>query len=207
MSQESLTIDHIIMGVADLASASARLRALGLPVVPGGEHPDWGTANTIVPLGDTYLELVAVVDVDLAARTGFGSAVAEMAQGLRAWGWAVRSADLDVTAKRWDRPVHEGSRERPDGTTLRWRLTGADQIDPDRPFALQWGETVAMPGETGGTGWHLERLNIAADADALAQWLGAEIPRVIITRDQPAGVHRVTLRRETRELQVDWPLA
>jgi hypothetical protein len=64
-----------------------------------------------------------------------------------------------------------------------------------------------MPGETGGTGWHLERLDIAADADALGHWLGAEIPRVIITRDQPAGVHRVTLRRETRELQVDWPLA
>jgi len=207
MSQESLTLDHIIIGVADLESASTQLRALGLPVVPGGEHPDWGTANTIVPLGDTYLELVAVVDVDLAARTGFGSAVAEMAQGLRAWGWAVRSADLDATAKRWDRPVHAGSRERPDGTTLRWRLTGADQIDPDHPFALQWGESVTMPGETGGTDWHLERLDIAADADALGQWLGAEIPRVIITRDQPVGVHRVTLRRETRELQVDWPLA
>ena len=39
----------------------------GLPSVEGGRHPGWGTANRIVPLGDTYIELVTVVDDEAEA--------------------------------------------------------------------------------------------------------------------------------------------
>jgi hypothetical protein len=56
-------LDHVLLAVTDLAAAGRELQArYGLASVEGGRHPDWGTANRIVPLGDSYLELIAVVD-------------------------------------------------------------------------------------------------------------------------------------------------
>jgi hypothetical protein len=59
----TLELDHVLIAVIDLdAAASAFAADHGLDSVTGGRHPGWGTANRIVPLGETYLELVAVVD-------------------------------------------------------------------------------------------------------------------------------------------------
>lgn len=54
-------IDHIIIGVNDLEKAAAQFeQKLGLLVSGGGIHPSGGTANRIIVIGDTYLELIAV---------------------------------------------------------------------------------------------------------------------------------------------------
>ena len=54
-------LDHIIIGVHDLAAA-ARVFEQRLGLVPsgGGVHPGVGTANRIIVLGDTYLELITI---------------------------------------------------------------------------------------------------------------------------------------------------
>ncbi len=58
-----MQLDHILIAVTDLAAAAEELEArYGLASVAGGRHPSWGTANRIVPLAETYLELVAVID-------------------------------------------------------------------------------------------------------------------------------------------------
>ena len=49
--------------MSDLAAAAREIEARhGLASIEGGRHPGWGTANRIVPLGSSYLELVAVID-------------------------------------------------------------------------------------------------------------------------------------------------
>src|SRR2546427_2770652 len=54
-------IDHIIIGVNDLERATAIFgQRLGLAISGGGIHPSGGTANRIIVIGDTYLELIAV---------------------------------------------------------------------------------------------------------------------------------------------------
>ena len=54
-------IDHIIIGVNDLEQASNRYeQQLGLVASGGGIHPVGGTANRIIVIGDTYLELITV---------------------------------------------------------------------------------------------------------------------------------------------------
>ena len=54
-------IDHIIIGVQDLEKAAAQFaQKLGLQASGGGIHPSGGTANRIIVIGDTYLELIAV---------------------------------------------------------------------------------------------------------------------------------------------------
>lgn len=54
-------LDHVIIGVHDLAQAASNFdQQLGLAVSGGGIHPTGGTANRIIVIGDTYIELIAV---------------------------------------------------------------------------------------------------------------------------------------------------
>jgi hypothetical protein len=72
-----LAIDHVILPVRDLVHGAADLTArYGLASVEGGRHPAWGTANWIVPLGDSYLELIAIADHEAAGRSAFGQWIA-----------------------------------------------------------------------------------------------------------------------------------
>jgi Glyoxalase-like domain len=66
-------LDHLVLPVADLATARGRLTALGFTVAPDGVHP-FGTANCCVYLADgTFLEPLAIADPDdatAASRSG-----------------------------------------------------------------------------------------------------------------------------------------
>lgn len=56
-------LDHIIIGVNNLEAATRTFQEdLGLAVSGGGIHPSGGTANRIIVIGDTYLELITVRD-------------------------------------------------------------------------------------------------------------------------------------------------
>jgi hypothetical protein len=56
-------LDHIIIGVNNLEEATRTFQEdLGLAVSGGGIHPTGGTANRIIVIGDTYLELITVRD-------------------------------------------------------------------------------------------------------------------------------------------------
>lgn len=62
------TIDHIIITVPDLASATANYsKLLGRSPSWRGAHPDYGTANTLFKLENTYIELLAVQGEGMAA--------------------------------------------------------------------------------------------------------------------------------------------
>jgi hypothetical protein len=145
-------LDHVLIAVTDLTAAAWELQArCGLASVEGGRHPDWGTANRIVPLGTSYLELVAVVDPAAAARSSFGRWVARGASPLgRPLGWAVRTDQLDQLAHRLNLTVRSGKRVTPSGELLRWRSAGIDQAaaEPSLPFFLEWAAGVRLPGTT-----------------------------------------------------------
>lgn len=53
-------LDHVILAVPDLDEAAQHAeQVLGLSVTGGGAHPGFGTANRLVVIGDSYLELIA----------------------------------------------------------------------------------------------------------------------------------------------------
>lgn len=177
MTPEQLALDHVVLGVADLdGAAAALLDEHGLVALPGGRHPKWGTANRIVPLGAAYLELVAVVDPDVAATSAFGTWVADMAAGRCAWGWAVRTSDIAATAARLDLDVVPGSRRTPTGTELRWSLAGVPGTDADRslPFFIEWGRDTPLPGSAYADhpvgDVRVGGLAVETDAAALGRW-------------------------------------
>src|SRR3954467_3291769 len=121
----ALELDHVLIAVADLAVAAREIETRhGLTSIDGGRHPGWGTANRIVPLGDTYLELVGAVDAAEAAGRPLrrcaaaaaparpcGRGVAAAPPG-RPLGWAVRRQELDGIAGRLGLTVPTGSRRR-----------------------------------------------------------------------------------------------
>ena len=188
-------MDHVIYAVRDLDSAAARVTAdFGLASVEGGRHPGWGTANRIVPLGESYLELVAVVDSLEAAASDFGRPVLEaLAAGERLVGWAVATDNIEDIARRRGLEVTGGSRKRPDGVTLSWRLAGVGRAlaTGALPFFIRWhGPPGLHPGKAaaahrvtpGGIAW----VEVGSDEQSLRTWLGDhDLPLRITDGPQP----------------------
>ncbi len=52
-------IDHLVLATHDLDAARARYRALGFTLTPPARHP-FGTANSLVQLQGSFLELLAI---------------------------------------------------------------------------------------------------------------------------------------------------
>ena len=171
-----MELDHVLIAFTDLEAAAREFEArLGLSSVDGGRHRDWGTANRIVPLGSSYLELVAVVDVGVAAGSSFGLWVGGGATDSgRLIGWAVRTSGLDDVAGRLGLTVRNGSRVTPSGEELRWRSAGVDEAiaEPCLPFFIEWGEGVRLPGAENPRPATISRLVLGGSPDRLAVWLG-----------------------------------
>ncbi|MGH7777433.1 MAG: VOC family protein, partial [Candidatus Dormibacterales bacterium] len=205
-----LRLDHVLVAVPGLeAAARDYLTRLGLKALPGGRHPGAGTANMIVPAGDAYIELITVVDQEEAARVPRSARVARALAGGRMFaGWAVRCPDLDAERRRlaalgWELPKPlPGSRRRPDGSVLRWRVqeTQAGEGEAELPFLIEWGpaqhpsasDVVHPRGRL-----ELGRLTVGsprphACADALGRLLGDAVDYEIATAPFP-GLLQVRL--------------
>jgi len=199
-----LAIDHIVFPVTDLAVAAAEFEErYGLASIEGGRHPTWGTANRIVPLGDAYIELVAVEDPITAARTAFGTWVATATPG-QPLGWSVRTDAIEAVGHRLGLPIVAGSRVTPGGERITWRSAGVDVATRERglPFFIQWGDGVALPGAAAvrhpGGPARMKRVTVTADPSRLDDWLGEhDLP--ISATPGPAGRLVVVLTRGDRD--------
>ena len=133
----TLPLDHLVLPVADLATARQRLTALGFTVAPDGAHP-FGTANCCVYLaGGTFLEPLQVAHPDQASAAIEAGNVfvardrdhrrRASGDGFSALVFGTRDASAD------DRRLPPGLR-RPPGSALelflRQRAGGAGTIPP-----------------------------------------------------------------------------
>jgi hypothetical protein len=186
-----IELDHVVLAG----------RYPDLPSVEGGRHDGWGTANRLVPLGDTYLELVEVVDRDEADTSAFGRWVAAAPAG--PLGWAVRTSTLDRVAERLGLPVLEGSRPTASGALLRWRAAGFERAaaEPLLPFFLEWAEDAPFPGRSSTPAGRIVGLELTGDAARLDAWLGAaDLP--IAVRPGPPGIARVAVELDGRLVEL-----
>lgn len=141
-------LDHVVVACPDLAAGVRDLEALlGLRFVAGGSHEAWGTRNALLPLGPTtYLEIIGpdpAHSITGAMPRLFGI---DRLEAPRLVTWAAKGTDLpDLTARARSQGIdlgttESGSRLRPDGTTLTWRLT--DPFQPRAggilPFFIDW---------------------------------------------------------------------
>ncbi len=149
-------IDHLVVVVPDLAEAIRHYAGLGFAVVPGGRHPG-GSHNALVSLADgAYVELLAFEHPNPGHRWWAifertrreGSCLADFAMGTNDL-----ERDLGVL-RATGVPMGEprpGSRARPDGYMVEWRLsTPPAEHTGVAPFLIQdiTPRTERVPAES-----------------------------------------------------------
>ena len=177
-----MPIGQVILGVRDLALAARSFEALGFAVVDGGVHPGLGTANCVIPLGTSYLELLGVVDHDSAVAHEFGRSLLERtAGGNRLVRWSIRTERIDEVGERLGLAPEPRRRLRPDGSLLTWRAAGLARSLRESwlPFFMQWDDPSQFPGLTPVVHpigeCSLAWLQISTpDPDRLARWTEGE---------------------------------
>jgi Glyoxalase-like domain len=160
-----------------------------------------------VPLGDTYMELIAVVDGAEAAQSPVGRWVAEARDG-RPLGWCLRTNRLDEIVRGLDLTVTPVSRTAPDGRLFRGRIAGLEQAaaEPSLPFFIERGQGAPFPGSAPAThrsgSVRIARLELSGDADRLAGWLGDHDLPITIRAGAPA-VASIVLTGNAGEIVLD----
>lgn len=132
----TLSLDHLVIAVADLPRTIADYGALGFHVIEGGRHPGRPTHNALVVFEDgSYLELIA--------WHGQGLADDRWWQWLQSQGeglvdFALHPVNVKDVVERaragglaLEGPL-DGGRARPDGELLKWQIARA--ATPDLPF-------------------------------------------------------------------------
>jgi hypothetical protein len=182
-------IDHIVIGVRDLAAASADYECLGFTVTPGGEHTGGATRNALVSFRDgSYFELIAFTEPDRPQPHRWWSRVAK-GEGLV--DFALLSKDLlretaRLTAASVQSEPRDGGRVRPDGEQIAWKSASLASTPPTHlPFVIEDvtprqlrvpnGPATAHPlGVTGIAGVSVVVEDLAASAPAYAALLETE---------------------------------
>ncbi|MBM3959691.1 MAG: VOC family protein [SAR202 cluster bacterium] len=140
-------IDHLVYGTRDVEATVAELERLtGVRAAPGGRHPGRGTRNALLGLGHgRYLEIIGPDPLQSGTTSPLPFGL-DYLTGPRLVTWAARADDLEkriasARAAGYDPgDILPRSRERPDGRTLKWRLTslGLDHPDWLVPFLIDW---------------------------------------------------------------------
>lgn len=207
MSRDAVSeIDHLVYLAPDVDEAVQDLaRRLGVRPTAGGRHARWGTRNALVGLSSrSYLEILGPDPerADPRRPPGFGL---DGMSGARLALWAIATDDLegrsDAARRRGVRlgEVSGGSRERPDGRTVSWRLTDPETVLGDGlvPFLIEWGDSRhpavdAPPGciLLGLRGEHPDPERVRRMLEAVGAPIPiarAPAPRLIATLRSPMG--------------------
>jgi catechol 2,3-dioxygenase-like lactoylglutathione lyase family enzyme len=160
-------LDHIIIGVSDLEQATKVFsEKLGLAASGGGIHPTGGTANRIIVIGDTYLELITVRTPGEAQQ----GMLDRLAKGDGYLNFVLSSNDIEADSKAMlSRGISiigpkQGELRSADGHTRRW-----SRIDVEKPDMVQRYPFVIQHDSTGEE----RRFRLAGWAQPPAHPLGA----------------------------------
>ena len=163
-------LDHIILGADSLDRGITWLEErTGVRAARGGVHPGRGTENALLALGARcYLEILAP-DPGQTSLTWY--TVLPTLREPRLIAWAVHTDDLAALAKQamaGGFPIigpAKGSRTRPDGTLLGWRLF---HLQDDRegllPFFIQWNRDSVHPATDAPSGCRLTSFHLESPA-------------------------------------------
>ena len=161
-------LDHLIYATPDLdASVEALTERFGTKPAPGGAHPGWGTRNALIGLGaGIYLEIIGPDPRQPEPERSRPFLIDNLTDA-RLMTWAYRHPDPEALRKTLELALRKTpgsqevrlgavgsmSRARPDGSTLRWRLTDPTALPAGGivPFVIDWGTTphpsTALPTE------------------------------------------------------------
>jgi len=202
-----MRVDHLILGAARLEDGIAFFEERsGARAAPGGRHERWGTWNALVALGgDRYLEIMAP-DPAVSSPPEPRPFGIESLTVPRLVTWVASGKQLEFHRERALRAgidlgaISEGSRQRTDGTVLRWRMTdlAAPREGGVLPFLMDWLDSphpsASLPRcctLLGLEAEHPESRRVAEALDALGLHLAVapgETPTLVATLETPRGI-------------------
>ncbi|MBM7599874.1 hypothetical protein JOC34_002242 [Virgibacillus halotolerans] len=152
-----LAIDHIVIVAKDPAQAAADFeQKYGVMTLEGGRHTKWGTYNYLAYFSnDCYIEWLGIFDRSLAVQSD-NPLVQQTVRALEAdfegtIQFALRTENMDqylhhfATADvAYTGPI-QGSRQKPDGATLEWRMLFPNLNATIGPFMIEWGKVRNSP--------------------------------------------------------------
>jgi len=176
-----MKLDHIsyVTSHEQIADTVQRIGSrIGSTFVDGGIHPRFGTRNFTAALQDgRYIEVVCPLDHPATELTPWGKAVSKKVLEGGGWfTWVFNVHDIEPLEKKFGRTAKEGHRVRPDGTDLKWKQIGVQEIDdsPQLPFFIQW-LSDDHPSKHGSPDASILKIRIA-DPDKLSKsWFKEEI--------------------------------
>lgn len=147
----NIRMDHIVHFIdRNPMEAVKKVTDLGFTTVFGGQHKEWGTANSLFDVGNSYVEFLAVENRTVARSSNnplINQLVKQNAEGpfqlcfrtkdiekLKA---AVQASGLKVNG------IYTGSREAKNGEVLRWKMLFIDSEGTvPFPFFIEWEKPV-----------------------------------------------------------------
>jgi hypothetical protein len=145
-----MELDHLVIIAPSLAEGAAHVRArLGIEMPAGGKHPQMGTHNLLLRLGEgVFLEVIAVdPEAERPGRPRWfglddaGAVRAAWAEGRRLRAWVARTDDLDAVLARHGALL--GAKTRVSRGDRSWdfalRPDGALPADGALPPVIDWG--------------------------------------------------------------------
>ena len=194
-------VDHLVYAAREFHRGIAEIeQLLGVHPTLGGRHRAWGTQNALVGLGSKcYLEIIAP-DPEHSPSTGARPFDLDQDGPSRLVGWAANATELEqlrAAAFRFGMTLGEvqsGSRQRPDGTMLRWALTDLRCVVADGviPFFIDWGLSQ-HPASTAAAGATLVSLRAQhPNAEQVSEMLRAfALPLSVTSGPAPALVAEI----------------
>lgn len=204
-------VDHLVYGTTDLNRGVEEIeKLLGVRATAGGQHPGRGTRNALVALGPTaYLEIIGPDPEQPPPKEPRPFGLDGLKES-KLVAWFVRSGDLESLRREAVRKgvplgeVRSGSRRRPDGVELQWKVTdpSARVADGIVPLFIDWGDSP-HPARTASKGATLVSLRAehpeVSDVRRMLRNLGVDLsvkrgqrPQLIAIIEGPRG--RVELR-------------
>jgi len=154
-----MDFDHLVVAAKSPEQAKKDMNMKhGVVGVKGGEHKAWGTYNHLAFFNNqAYIEWLGIQDYETASN----SANPLIQQMVHSYDhdvegpvtFALRTSDMDSLLDRWDEEYipyqgpFEGSRTKPNGYTLCWRML-FPKFDLEAkvlPFVIEWSDDVNAP--------------------------------------------------------------
>lgn len=176
-----MRLDHIsyVTTHSQIADTVQRLGSrLGSTFVDGGIHPRFGTRNFTASLkNNQYIEVVCPLDHPATEQTPWGKAVLAKANEGGGWfTWVFSTENISPIEAKFGRESIEGHRTRPNGSDLKWKQIGVQEISGSRefPFFIEWLSTD-HPSDVGSPSAEIEKLVISDKNQLADSWFKEEI--------------------------------
>ncbi|TRM11354.1 VOC family protein [Lentibacillus cibarius] len=152
-----LAVDHIVIAAKDPEQAAKDFgNEHDVTIMKGGKHDNWGTYNYLAYFrNDCYIEWLGIYNEAIAAQSDnplvqlLARRFEEGTEGVIQYALRTEQMNdfienLQSLSVPFTGPV-PGSRERPDGSLLEWRMLFPEYGNDVLPFLIEWGKEKNTP--------------------------------------------------------------